>query len=584
MRDSSLGAVPVGAWARWAGRAGSAAWFIVLVTAARLVYLFFFCPYSLIEDEAHYWEWSRRLALSYYTKGPGIAWAIRGATELFGDVEGAVRLPAVVCGAIAGAGVAMLAHGAIPDRRAAFIAAACFMLTPIFQITGLIVTIDGPLTAAWTIGAWGAWRALVRDDPRGWLVLGAAVGVGCLFKYTTLLLPLGVFAAANVTGLRVRRHVPAMLGGAALCAVGLLPVIVWNARNDWATIAHLLGHLGVKGGDMPVTQGRDGWSYSPLWTLSFLGTQAALLGPVLILGVLGALDAWRARTADPARWRREGALAAMGMPVFLFYFLVSFLTEPEGNWALAGGLTFVPLAAGRVLRGMDDWLARVRAWRASPSPRPRMGVLVRRPETPTQVLWMILLCGGLVVAVGSLRLDLLARLPRVGRYIPVHRFTGAERMAAHVDRLRAEVRDETGAEPFVVAMHYGRASQMAFYLPGHPVVYCATSVILGGRHTQYDYWPDTDLRRDLGLRGRPSVMLGGTREAWSLVFARVREIGRLDADGKKDRPVFIGEDFLFTSFDRNPAMGRDLTTNPKAGPAQGPSPDRVPEPVPEPLP
>jgi hypothetical protein len=65
------------------------------VTLARVLYLVFLCPYTLIEDEAHYWEWSRRLEWSYYTKGPGVAWSIAAATRLLGDHEFAVRLPAV---------------------------------------------------------------------------------------------------------------------------------------------------------------------------------------------------------------------------------------------------------------------------------------------------------------------------------------------------------------------------------------------------------------------------------------------------------------------------------------------------------
>ncbi len=545
---------------RWAGARVFTAWWaapalILGVTLARLAYLLWLCPYTLIEDEAHYWEWSRRLALSYYTKGPGVAWVIAGATALLGDIAGAVRLPAAISGAVSAGAVALLARLAIPDPRAPFLAAACFLLTPIFQVLALLITIDGPFTAAWALGALGAWLALARDDRRGWLLFGLAVGVGCLFKYTALLLPLGVALAWPIARPRASRHLPAILGGLALLVLTLLPVILWNARHDWATIAHLLGHLGVKGGDMPVTQGSGGWSYSPLWTLSFLGTQLALLGPVLILGLLATLDAWRARHADPDRWRREGSLAALGLPVFALYLAVSFLTEPEGNWALAGGVTLVPLAARRLATGMDDWRARVLAWRALPEPRPRAGVLVRRPETPTQVLWTAALAIGLGVALVTPRLDLLARLPVVGRIIPVHRFMGADRMAAHVDRLRVGLRERSGAEPFVVALHYGRASQMAFYLPDRPVVYCASSLLMQGRRTQYDYWPDTDLRLDHALRGRPAVLLGGTREAWGPYFESIEEVGTLDGDGKKGRPAFLGIQFRAATFADAPGAG-----------------------------
>src|SRR4051812_26093343 len=77
---------------------------VVAFGVANLVYLFAFCPYDLAPDEAHYWDWSRKLDWSYYSKGPLVAWLIRAGVELFGDlavqltgtVMPAVRLPAVV--------------------------------------------------------------------------------------------------------------------------------------------------------------------------------------------------------------------------------------------------------------------------------------------------------------------------------------------------------------------------------------------------------------------------------------------------------------------------------------------------------
>src|SRR5260370_42399186 len=42
-------------------------------------------------DEAHYWMWSERLAPGYFSKGPGIAFAIRASTAIFGVTEFGVR-------------------------------------------------------------------------------------------------------------------------------------------------------------------------------------------------------------------------------------------------------------------------------------------------------------------------------------------------------------------------------------------------------------------------------------------------------------------------------------------------------------
>ena len=62
--------------------------FVGILTAIRLSIL----PTSDLEfDEAHYWMWSERLAPAYFSKGPGIAFAIRASTMLFGANEFGVR-------------------------------------------------------------------------------------------------------------------------------------------------------------------------------------------------------------------------------------------------------------------------------------------------------------------------------------------------------------------------------------------------------------------------------------------------------------------------------------------------------------
>src|SRR5207244_1503678 len=79
---------------------------LILGSAAlRLAYLAYDCPLDLAPDEAHYWDWSRHLDWSYYSKGPLVAYLIRAATLLAGDAQTAnlmmvVRLPAVLCGSL----------------------------------------------------------------------------------------------------------------------------------------------------------------------------------------------------------------------------------------------------------------------------------------------------------------------------------------------------------------------------------------------------------------------------------------------------------------------------------------------------
>src|SRR5436853_5544352 len=91
----------------WPSRAMA---FLLILSAAGLHFLWLVhdCPLDLAPDEAHYWDWSRHLDWSYYSKGPLVAYLIRAGCfvaerwsfQLTGNAMLAVRLPAVICGAL----------------------------------------------------------------------------------------------------------------------------------------------------------------------------------------------------------------------------------------------------------------------------------------------------------------------------------------------------------------------------------------------------------------------------------------------------------------------------------------------------
>jgi hypothetical protein len=195
----------------------------------------------------------------------------------------------------------------------------------------------------------------------------------------------------------------------------------------------------------------------------------------------------------------------------------------------------LPIAAARVASALDAKRTTPATDPAAPSTRPGHA-------TPL-FAWRAAVVMGVATAIILPRLDLLAKLPLVGPLIPVHRFMGADRMAADVHMRLDSIRRRTGLEPFLVSSHYGRASQMAFYLPGHPTTYCTSDLIGPGRHTQYDYWADTDLRRQPGLLGRPALALGAEAASWDRCFAKVATVGPLDGDGKRGRAVHECEGF-----------------------------------------
>src|SRR5213082_2143123 len=105
----------------------------------RLAYLASNCPLDLAPDEAHYWDWSRHLDWSYYSKGPLVAYLIRCGCVLAGawsrwltasDVL-AVRLPAVICGSLLLASLYALTRQVFVRRPLAVAVVAAALTLPI---------------------------------------------------------------------------------------------------------------------------------------------------------------------------------------------------------------------------------------------------------------------------------------------------------------------------------------------------------------------------------------------------------------------------------------------------------------------
>ncbi|KAB2832333.1 MAG: phosphatase PAP2 family protein, partial [Candidatus Dadabacteria bacterium] len=89
-------------------------------------------PLDLSPDEAHYWEWSRRPDLSYYSKGPAIAYLIALGTAVFGDTVFGVRILAVFLSLMSGILLYRLGRE-VYDEATGAAAAILLQIVPLFS-------------------------------------------------------------------------------------------------------------------------------------------------------------------------------------------------------------------------------------------------------------------------------------------------------------------------------------------------------------------------------------------------------------------------------------------------------------------
>jgi len=475
-------------------------------------------PWELSGDEAQYWDWTRHPSLSYYTKGPGVTWLVATTTTLLGDSILGIRIGTFLCHAVAGIAVGLIAKKISGGNKEIVIASILgyqFLLG--YQVAGSLMTVDMMMVAGWTVATCAAVE-LVQTSRSGRPVtkplclLGAALGVSFLAKYTALLAALGLLiglwpirkSIASAPGFR-----RGWIGCGALFGLGLLPVILWNAQRGWPTLHHLLGHLHVPGGD----SGTTSWlEYDPLWTLQFFGQVFALAGPLLGYVLFrGAVQGFQQRSHNKGEIH---ILMWSALPVLLFYLLVSFKGPTEGNWIVGAYTSVIPLGA--------MWICK------HPSTRTRntLKALVAIRGVVTGVILLLLM--GVAPWLNS-GLQAWSLKP-----LPLHRVSGHDHFAQQIQSFIDQ--EEMGSPP-VICDYYDKTALLAYYLPDRPRVSCA-SVALGSRPSAYDDFASTRFP-DPRFSGLDVILVGGTLDSWqhALEPDELKALGVLQQRGRS-RPVF----------------------------------------------
>src|SRR5207244_4393594 len=200
-------------------------------------------------DEAHYWMWSERLAPAYFSKGPGIAFAIRASTMVFGATEFAVRFWSPILAA--GTSLFLFYFG----RRLFYEivglwAVIAFNVAPIFNIGAFVMTTDGLSIFLWMAAMFAFWIA-VEKSPRfslWWPLTGLLIGLGFLSRYTNAFeIVCVLLVLAFAPRLRQEFKRPGLYWLLGIFVVCTIPPIVWHAQHAWVRTMHFRTRRGREG-------------------------------------------------------------------------------------------------------------------------------------------------------------------------------------------------------------------------------------------------------------------------------------------------------------------------------------------------
>jgi dolichol-phosphate mannosyltransferase len=462
---------------------------IAYAFALRLVYL---GSVELLPEETYYWNYSRHLDIGYLDHPPMVAWLIRVGTAAFGQSQFGVRVGAVCCGLVTSVFAYRLTRNLF-DEASALVALVLAQVLPFFFLSGLLMTPDAPLTAAWAASLYYLERALVAGRSEAWWRAGLALGIGALSKYSIgLLVP--VTLAFMLWDHQSRRWWGRWQPYAAsLVAFAIFsPVIFWNAQHEWASFAF---------------QTSRRLAEAPRFALhKLIASALILITPTGVLAVAAALlepkpaDAGanpeQIGNGDAAR-RRLFINIAILVPLTVFA-LFSLRHEVKLDWTGAPWVAALPvLAAGMVSTGAA--LSGLRAW-------------IRAAWAPTLVTMLLIYGAGLHY--------LVLGLPGLGygkhiELMPV----GWRDFSRQITASAAAIGKATGTDPLIVGMdRYAIASELAFYgaEATKSAVETSSAHLFGGIGLMYERWTPPELQEGrtlLLVAGDPGELTGKSIES-----------------------------------------------------------------------
>jgi 4-amino-4-deoxy-L-arabinose transferase-like glycosyltransferase len=124
-------------------------------------------------------------------------------------------------------------------RAAQILAALATAIAPISIVQATMFQYVSFDVLWWVLAAYFLVRLLKSDDPRWWLGIGVAVGLGLLTRWTVAYLVAGLIVGVLLTRARRTLLTPWPWAAAGIALLMLLPNLIWQVRNDFISLTFL---------------------------------------------------------------------------------------------------------------------------------------------------------------------------------------------------------------------------------------------------------------------------------------------------------------------------------------------------------
>ncbi|MDP4251507.1 MAG: glycosyltransferase family 39 protein [Bacteroidota bacterium] len=306
--------------------------FIWLTFSIVIIRLVFISVMGIMPQDAYYDFYAQHLDLSYYDHPPIIAYLLRSFTGIFGKKVFALKLADSTVTWLSVLAFYALANRFLSLHRARY---ALLLLLSTFMVTilSLISTPDVPLVLCWTISLFFLHKAVFESKKIYWIWAGVMSGLCFDSKYTAIFLIIGLVGFLLISAKNRRLLFSRWFLLYLFCfGVTILPVVVWNIRNGFASF---------KFQSEARVNSMEGFHISLPDFGGVIGHQSAILMPMLLFSLFYFLY----RLIRKYKWRFTRIpddllfLLSFFVPLFLGFLFISFFYWVKLNWMMPAYIT-----------------------------------------------------------------------------------------------------------------------------------------------------------------------------------------------------------------------------------------------------
>lgn len=450
-------------------------YFLIFVSVVSILRLGLLGAFNLVPQEAYYWLYSQRPALSFFDHPPICSYTIGLFTLLFGNNEFGVRFGMLLYSIGTSIFLFLLAKKFFNSEKNALLTIVFLNLTIFFNLHSIVATPDAPLLFFWSAAMYFYYKALFEDNSwRNWTLAGLSTGLALSSKYTASFIFLNLLFFFVITNQTKKILSIKFIGSVILSAIPFLPVIIWNIENGFASF--LFQTSGRAKGIRSI-----GLNYFFQLIASQLYELTPLFFILLIILILKYLRKFNSIDI------KEKYLLAFCFPMVFFFFLVSFTSLVKMNWILPAYLALMILGVKYYVESRE----KIKFW---------------------------IKYGGFTSSVGLIVLNLAIILFPI---LPIEKgdsWTGWREIAARVVELKQKF--DTEKKNFIFSNEYKIPAELSFYTPFKDEILAEN--VYGKPALQFDFW--FDVRKFAGWDGifiysdyNPSVNLEDVKKVFEKV-------------------------------------------------------------------